>query len=156
MRNRGHYIMGKRIIGKNEYEVEERIMFQQEILFWTENPRVYSVLRENGNDNPYLVNVFIKVQHELHVHYFDFDLVKCFYMFSQMKVFDEGEQFQIRSNIEDLKEDETRKQLLNFFDNFKKAVIKNVIDDQAGADYIIQQVDYQLQEVYKQLSIFDL
>lgn len=44
--------MGKRIIGKNEYEVEERIMFQQEILFWTENPRVYSVLRENGNDNP--------------------------------------------------------------------------------------------------------
>lgn len=104
----------------------------------------------------YLVNVFIKVQHELHVHYFDFDLVKCFYMFSQMKVFDEGEQFQIRSNIEDLKEDETRKQLLNFFDNFKKAVIKNVIDDQAGADYIIQQVDYQLQEVYKQLSIFDL
>lgn len=52
MRNRGHYIMGKRIIGKNEYEVEERIMFQQEILFWTENPRVYSVLRENGNDNP--------------------------------------------------------------------------------------------------------
>ena len=77
-------------------------------------------------------------------------------MFSQMKVFDEGEQFQIRSNIEDLKEDETRKQLLNFFDNFKKDVIKNVIDDQAGADYIIQQVDYQLQEVYKQLSIFDL
>lgn len=104
----------------------------------------------------YLVNVFIKAQHELHVHYFDFDLVKCFYMFCKMKVFDEREQFQIRSNIENLKEDETRKQLLNSFDNFKKAVIKNIIDDQAGADYVIQQVDYQLQEVYKQLSIFDL
>lgn len=104
----------------------------------------------------YLVNVFIKAQHELHVHYFDFDLVKCFYMFCKMKAFDEREQFQIRSNIENLKEDETRKQLLNSFDNFKKAVIKNIIDDQAGADYVIQQVDYQLQEVYKQLSIFDL
>lgn len=104
----------------------------------------------------YLVNVFIKVQNELHVHYFDFELVKCFYIFCQMKVFDREKQFQIKSNIENLKEDETRKQLLNSFDDLKKAVIKNVIDDQAGADYIIQLVDHQLQEVYKQLSIFDL
>ena len=73
-----------------------------------------------------------------------------------MKVFDREKQFQIKSNIENLKEDETRKQLLNSFDDLKKAVIKNVIDDQAGADYIIQLVDHQLQEVYKQLSIFDL
>ena len=39
-------------IGRNEYNIEERVMLQQEILFWPENPRVYSVLRENGNENP--------------------------------------------------------------------------------------------------------
>ena len=44
--------MGTITIGRNEYNVEERSMYQQEILFWPENPRVYSVLREDGNENP--------------------------------------------------------------------------------------------------------
>lgn len=44
--------MGTIIIGQKEYQVKETEMFQQEILFWSENPRVYSMLRENGNENP--------------------------------------------------------------------------------------------------------
>ncbi len=44
--------MGKITIGQKEYEVQEEEMLQQELLFWNENPRVYSVLRENGNENP--------------------------------------------------------------------------------------------------------
>ena len=44
--------MGTITIGRNEYNVEERSMYQQEILFWPENPRVYSVLREDGNEHP--------------------------------------------------------------------------------------------------------
>lgn len=44
--------MGTITIGRNEYNVEERSMYQQEIFFWTENPRVYSVLREDGNEYP--------------------------------------------------------------------------------------------------------
>lgn len=44
--------MGTVTIGRKEYNVEERFMSQQEILFWPENPRVYSVLREDGNKHP--------------------------------------------------------------------------------------------------------
>lgn len=44
--------MGTITIGQKEYEVKEEIMLQQEILFWEENPRVYTVLRDNGNENP--------------------------------------------------------------------------------------------------------
>lgn len=44
--------MGMITIGQNQYEVKEQEMLQQEILFWVENPRVYSVLREDGNENP--------------------------------------------------------------------------------------------------------
>lgn len=104
----------------------------------------------------YVINSFIKVQKELHVHYFNFELVKCFYMFCRLNVLSEEKQLQIKNNIVNLKEEETRKQLLKSFENFKKAVVKNVTDGQEGIDYIIQQIDYQLQEIYKQLSIFDL
>ena len=39
---------------------------------------------------------------------------------------------------------------------FKKAVINTVANDQVGVEFIIQQVEQQLSEVYKQLSIFDM
>lgn len=42
--------MGKIVIGKTEYEVIETLLNQDELLFYKENPRVYSILRSNGND----------------------------------------------------------------------------------------------------------
>ena len=39
-------------IGGKNYPVEEKEIDQQELLFYVDNPRVYSVLRENGNENP--------------------------------------------------------------------------------------------------------
>lgn len=40
--------MNKVTIGKNEYEVTEDVMEQCQLLFYEENPRVYSILRANG------------------------------------------------------------------------------------------------------------
>lgn len=40
--------MSKIVIGKKEYEVVEELLNQCELLFYEENPRVYSILRENG------------------------------------------------------------------------------------------------------------
>ena len=39
-------------IGQKDFEVEEKFLKQQELLFYDENPRVYSALRENGNEHP--------------------------------------------------------------------------------------------------------
>lgn len=44
--------MGIITIGKKEFLVKETKMNQQELLFYVDNPRVYSALRENGNENP--------------------------------------------------------------------------------------------------------
>lgn len=41
--------MGKIIIGRKEYEVEEKLLNQCELRFYEENPRVYSILRSNGS-----------------------------------------------------------------------------------------------------------
>lgn len=42
--------MGKIMIGKKEYDVVETLLYQNELLFYEENPRVYSNLRTNGTE----------------------------------------------------------------------------------------------------------
>lgn len=44
--------MGTITIGKKDFKVREAEINQQDLLFYVENPRVYSALRENGNANP--------------------------------------------------------------------------------------------------------
>lgn len=44
--------MGIRVIGQKKFEVTETELLQQDLLFYIDNPRVYSVLHENGHDNP--------------------------------------------------------------------------------------------------------
>lgn len=40
--------MGIRVIGQKKFEVTETELLQQDLLFYLDNPRVYSVLHENG------------------------------------------------------------------------------------------------------------
>lgn len=40
--------MSKVTIGKKEYEITEEQLNQCELLFYEDNPRVYSILRANG------------------------------------------------------------------------------------------------------------
>lgn len=44
--------MGTIIIGTKEFQTREEEMNQLDLLFYVDNPRVYSILRENGNENP--------------------------------------------------------------------------------------------------------
>lgn len=54
-------------IGNKEFDVKEMYIDQQELLFYVDNPRVYSVLRENGNDNPSQIEIENKMRAMEHV-----------------------------------------------------------------------------------------
>lgn len=54
-------------IGGKNFDVEERYMDQQELVFYVDNPRVYSELRENGNDNPSQQEIEAKMRSLDHV-----------------------------------------------------------------------------------------
>lgn len=54
-------------IGQKEFLVEERQINQQELLFYVDNPRVYSALRENGNENPTQEEIEVKMRAMEHV-----------------------------------------------------------------------------------------
>ena len=77
-------------------------------------------------------------------------------MYCKLNVFTEEEKNDIQKDIYNIDEENARKKLLKFFVNFRTAVIENATDNQVGIEWIIQQVEEQLQEFYEQLSIFDL
>lgn len=55
------------IIGKKEFLVEEKQINQQELLFYVDNPRVYSALRDNGIENPTQAEIEAKMRTMEHV-----------------------------------------------------------------------------------------
>ena len=116
---------------------------------------ILSMIDFNSEEH-YLIKAIAKAQKELNVHYFNFELIKGFYIFCKLNVFDKEKQDEIINDIVELREEKTRRQLFNSFDTFKKVVINTVASDQNGVDFIIHQVEEQLNEVYKQLSIFDM
>lgn len=103
----------------------------------------------------YLVSAVGKAQKTLEKSYFCMDLVKCFYIYNSVGALSQNTEKKITDSIVMLDEKGTRKGLLENFSKFKEAVIKNVSTDQIGVEYIICQVEEQLQEIYKQISIFD-
>lgn len=54
-------------IGRKEFQVREEQIDQQELLFYVDNPRVYSALRENGNENPSQFEIEAKMRSMEHV-----------------------------------------------------------------------------------------
>ena len=58
--------------------------------------------------------------------------------------------------IQNLEERIAREILTQNFDEFKEAILNQVADGEVGAEYIIQQINAQLNDVYHQLSLFDI
>lgn len=104
----------------------------------------------------FLINLFDKAQNSLNAQYINFNIIRIFSMYCKLNVFTEKQKIDIQKDIYNMNEENARKKLLEFFSNFKTAVIENATDNQIGTEWIIQQVEEQLKEVYKQLSIFDL
>ncbi len=104
----------------------------------------------------YLVDALKKAQAEMIINIFDCELVKCFYLYRSTGFLTKKDINEIEFLIRKLDERGTREYLLKKFPKFKKTVIDNLSEDQAGAEYIVEQVEKQLEEVYKQISLFDL
>jgi hypothetical protein len=47
------------VIGNTEYEVTEELLDQCQLLYYVENPRVYSILRANG-ESAYVMGEIVK------------------------------------------------------------------------------------------------
>lgn len=117
---------------------------------------ILSYLDYETKEPPFVVHNLAKVQIITKKSFFDFELIKCLFMYSRYGILNRKDKNRIINSIKTLDERTTREFLLQHFKNFKEAVIKSAVDGEVGADYIIDELDKQLTNVYKQLSIFDI
>lgn len=117
---------------------------------------VLSLLNYEDAEVPFIIHNLSKIQTITKQTFFDFELIKCLFMYSRYGILNRREKARIINSIKALDERTTRELLLTHFDRFKETVIQRSVDGEAGAEYIIDELNKQLTNVYKQLSIFDI
>lgn len=117
---------------------------------------ILGALDYETDELPFVIHNLSKVQTIMKRDFFDFELVKCLFIYCRYGILTRREKNKIISSIKNLDERTTRELLLKHFESFKKAVIKNAVNGEVGAAYIIEELNKQLTNVYKQLSIFDV
>ena len=95
-----------------------------------------------------------KSQRALNKYYFNYNIINVFYLYLEAGILSDKHKNSITNSICNLEEEKVKKELFELFEKFKKTV-KKTTNDQIGTEYIIQQIDQQLQEVYEQLSFFE-
>lgn len=105
---------------------------------------------------PFVINNLIKIQKTIGDNIFDFELIRCFFIYKKANVFSKQQLDKIIVAIKKLDERKLRKILLDRFDDFKNTVMSTVTDGQMGSEYIMKQIESHLEEVYKQISILDI
>lgn len=105
---------------------------------------------------PFVIHNLSRVQTVTHRHYFDFELIKCFFMYSNYGILSRKEKNKIIYAIQNLDERTTRELLLKQYDVFKEVLKKHALDGEVGAEYIREEIEKQLTNVYRQLSLFDI
>lgn len=117
---------------------------------------ILAVVDYEAQEIPFVFRNLARVQKTTQKYFFDFELVKCFFMYSQYRVLSRKEKNKIIQAITNLDERTTRELLLKHYDSFKNVVIKNAVDGEVGAEYILDEIEKQLSNVYRQLSLFDI
>ena len=117
---------------------------------------ILNFLDYEAEELPFVVHNLSKVQTMIKKFFFDFELIKCLFMYSQYGILNRRERNRIINSIKTLNERTTRELLLKHFESFKSAVLMNATEGEVGATYIIEELDKQLINVYKQLSIYDV
>ena len=108
------------------------------------------------DDTPFVINNLSKVQKITQKYTFDFEVIRCFYLYLQFGVLNKRERNKTVSAIRNLNERTTRELLINHFDDFKSAVKDSAIEGEVASDYILEEIEKHLTNVYRQLSLFDL
>ena len=103
---------------------------------------------------PFVIHNLCKIQSKTGVYTFNYDLIKYAYLFLNAGVFKMKEKAEIINAIKGLNESKTREILCDKIDVFKKKLIKKVKQEDAGVEYVLEEIEASLTAMYKQLSLF--
>ena len=106
-------------------------------------------------DEPFVINNLIKAQKKAQARVFKFELVRSFFLYKSCGALRKKDISDIIKAIKSLNEEKTRSVLAERFETFKKKLIKQATDGEVGAEYVASQIDQQLGEFCRQISLFD-
>lgn len=120
-------------------------------------PFVMSILAYiNYNDaEPFVLNNLIKVQKKTNHHIFNFELVRCLFLYQRVDALSKNDLNSVIENIKNLDEGSTKVILTKNYESFKEKMISQATNGEVGVDYIVSQIEQQLTNFCRQLSLFD-
>lgn len=109
----------------------------------------------SAEEEPFVVGNLIKAQKKAQVRVFKFELVSSFFLYKNSGALRKRDISDIVESIKSLNEEKTRSILAARFDVFKKKLIKKATDGEVGAEYVASQIEQQLNDFCRQISLFD-
>ena len=117
---------------------------------------ILSLIDYESEEVPFIIHNLSRVQTVTQKYIFDFELIKCLFIYSRYEILSRKEKNKIIRAIEKLDERKTRELLLKHYEAFKEAFKSDAVKGEVGAEYILEEIDKQLTNVYRQLSLFDI
>lgn len=116
---------------------------------------VLEIIDYSQNEEPFVINNLIKVQKKARMKVFRFEYVRTYFLYKSVGALDKKSIKQIVGAIMNLDEGKTRGILAEKFTRFRKKMIAQATNDEVGAKYIADQIEQQLNDFCKQLSLFE-
>ena len=108
------------------------------------------------SEEPFVIASLIKVQRKAQVMVFKFELVRSFFLYKNCGALRKKDISEIVTAIINLDEKRTRTILEERFLVFKKKLIKQATEGKVGTEYVVNQINRQLNEFCKQVSLFEV
>ena len=107
------------------------------------------------NEEPFVINNLIKAQKKARMNVFSFEYVRTYYLYKSVGALDKKTSRTLIDAIKKLDEGKTRDILAEKFNRFKAKMIARATDNEVGAAYIAEQIERQLNDFGKQLTLFE-
>ena len=117
---------------------------------------VLEVIDYEAEEEPFVINNLLKAQKRVGREYFQFDLIRTYSLFKNTGALRKCDKIEAVEAIKKLDESKTRSVLASRFKAFRAKLIKQATNDALGAQYVAAQIDQQLNNFCKQISLFEV
>ena len=107
------------------------------------------------NEEPFVINNLIKAQKKARMNVCSSEYVRTYYLYMSVGAVDKKTSRTLIDAIKKLDEGKTRAILAEKFNRFKAKMIARATDNEVGAAYIAEQIERQLNDFGKQLTLFE-
>ena len=116
---------------------------------------VLEIIDYEAKEEPFVINNLLKAQKRIGKDFFRFDLIRTYYLFKNVDALRKTDKAEAIEAIKNLDERKTRSVLAARFKMFKAKLIKKTTDGELGAQYVALQIEQQLGNFCKQISLFE-